>query len=210
MPPPPAGSAHPAHPNPPWPRSRMAPCPSTPGSWPHGPIALSADFQGPRAPLRPPRPWAPLTPWSCSSWPQGPWSHDPMPLDPGPIALSADLKGRHTCPPAPLFVVGGGCASSRLRFSLGTRGASISSISGSGKGFGRQDFEGCWHNSITWHSTCAHTRARARARARASNVQLLAEQGADDHAHEHLHGVCERENCTCTLPQCGHAPPRCF
>ena len=28
--------------------------------------------------------------------------------------------------------------------------------------------------------------------------------------HEHLHGVCERENCTCTLPQCGHAPPRCF
>ena len=130
------------------------------------------------------------------------------------------------------------CASSRLRFSLGTRGASISSISGSGKGFGRQDFEGCWHNSITWHSTCAHTRARARAPARLmfnywlSKVLTIMHMNTSTvfanvktvHAHfhsvamhlhgvsehEHLHGVCERENCTCTLPQCGHAPPRCF
>ena len=131
---------------------------------------------------------------------------------------------------------GPGCASSRLRFSLGTRGASISSISGSGKGFGRQDFEGCWHNSITWHSTCAHTRARAPARLMfnywLSKVLTIMHMNTSTvfaivktvHAHfhsvamhlhgvsehEHLHGVCERENCTCTLPQCGHAPPRCF
>ena len=86
----------------------------------------------------------------------------------------------HAWRPEPLMRPGGGpgCASSRLRFSLGTRGASISSISGSGKGFGRQDSEGCWHNFITWHSTCAHTRARprapvpARARAGAENAPV--------------------------------------
>ena len=48
----------------------------------------------------------------------------------------------------------------------------------------------------------AHPGPQQQTTARASNVQLLA--GADDPAHEHLHGVCERENCTCTLPQCGH------
>ena len=57
---------------------------------------------------------------------------------------------------------GQGCASSRLRFSLGIREASIGSISGSwgGGGLGRQDFEGRCRPHIRLH---AHARARARA-----------------------------------------------
>ena len=133
--------APPTPPMPPWPPSRMAPPPSTPLLAPR----MTSGRPESLRPLRAPRPtWPPWThgspgpmahgpmtpgPMVRSSWPQGPWSHDPMPLDPGPIALSADFKERHTCPPAPLFVVGGQIAHHRGFVSLWGPGGRASAAS---------------------------------------------------------------------------------